>query len=403
LALAWRNAWRNPRRTVLTAAAIAFACVLLVFMLSWQFGSYETMVRTSVSVSMGHVQVQAPGYKDRPEAHTVVEDPSRVAQALDGAPGVRAWSMRARAFSLLSAGSKTYGGMVVGIQPQREARVSRLEELVRQGEYLAPGDYGQALVGSVLAENLGIGPGDELVVLGQGRDGSIAAMAYTVKGVYRSGLDEFDRSTIHVPLASFQEAFAMRGAVHMAVAAAESLDAVPALKAHLETALEPDLAVWDWKELMPGLVQSIQMDLAGGIIFYAILLVIVAFSILNTFLMAVFERTREFGMLLALGARPGRIARMLLLESGTIALLGLAAGMVLGAAVTGYFQVRGIAIPGSDAILEQFGLPSRIHPRLSLLSLTAGPVAVLAITLLSALYPALKPLGLKPVEAMHDA
>lgn len=404
--IAWRNLWRNPRRSLLTIAAIAFASVLLVFMLSWQFGSYDTMINASVRIQTGHLQVQAPGYEAQKDIWRVVADPQRVAVVLAKTPGVAAFSLRASAFSLVSSNERTYGVLVRGLDPERETAVSTVGQMIRAGTFLSPDDPYGALVGTFLARNLKVGLGDELVVMGQGRDGSIAATVLTVAGIFSSGQDAFDRNVLQIPLQTFQDVYAMDGAVHTAVVRCDDLEAVAAVKAAVAGALggtEADgkLAVLDWKELMPGLVQSIQLDLVSGVIFYLILVVVVAFSILNTFLMAVFERTREFGVFMAMGTSPARLVRMVLLESAAMTLAGILAGIFLGVLLTAYFQRHGIVISGATELLAQYGLPERMFPKLSWLSVCLGPLVVMAITLLTALYPALRVRRLKPVAAMR--
>lgn len=403
--MAWRNIWRNPRRTVLTISAIAFACILLVFMLSFQFGSYETMINSSVKIHAGHLQVQAKGYQDKRSVRLVVPDPAAIGGILDKIQWVDAYTFRANAFSLVSSEDRTYGIVVTGIDPVREAGVSTIRSLIRQGSYLYEGDTNQALVGNLLAKSLRVGPGDELTVLGQGRDGSIAATVVNVKGIYSSGMDEFDRSSIYIPLKTFQDVYAMHGAVHEVVAIGRSLKDVPEIKKAAQAGIKKmnwnyPLVVLDWEELMPGLLQSIQMDLISAIIFYVILILVVAFSILNTFLMAVFERTREFGVLMAIGTTPGRLTRLLLIESMSLTMVGIIAGIMVGGLITWYFQAHGIDISGTSELLSQFGISGRIYPKLSLLSALSGPGTVLLITFLAALYPAFKVRRLHPVEAM---
>lgn len=405
LRMAWRNIWRNPRRSVLTMSAVAFATLLLVFMLSWQFGSYATMINASVKIHTGHLQVQAKGYQEDRDIRKVVPDPEAVGKILSRTKTVAAFTFRAEAFSLVSSEDRTYGVLVTGIDPEKEAAVSTLEDTIRKGSYLAADDANQALVGTLLAENLRVAPGDEIVVLGQGRDGSIAATVLTVEGIFNSGQDEFDRSVVHVRLEDFQEIYAMRGAVHSAVVLCTGLEAVPPTKKEVSEALGNlregrSLAVLGWKELVPGLLQAIQMDLIVGFIFYLILIVVVAFSILNTFLMAIFERKREFGVMMAMGTTPGRLTRLLIYESGAMTVIGTALGILAGSLLTGYFQARGIMIPGTEEIAREFGLPERIYPQLSMLSVAIGAGIVLLITLATASYPAFKVRRLKPLEAL---
>lgn len=406
--MAWRNIGRNPRRSVLTILAVAFASTLLVFMLSWQFGSYDTMINSTVKIHTGHLQVQTRGYQDKRSIRLAVPDPKAVGRILERTPEVAVYTFRTSAFSLVSSKDRTYGAMVVGIDPEREAKVSAIETFVRRGDYLSESDTDQALVGRLLAKNLKVDLGDELVLLGQGRDGSIAATVVKVKGIFSSGLDELDRSTLNIPLKTFQDVYTMDGAVHEVVALGRSLDEVPAIKETVSTAIEKTdkkdgLVALDWMELMPGLIEAIQMDLVSGFIFYIILIVVVAFSILNTFLMAIFERTREFGVLMALGATPGRLSKLILLESASMTLVGIAIGVIAGSLITWYFQAHGIVISGATEVMRQYGLPERMYPRLSMLSVSIGAGVVLVITLLTALYPVFKVRRLRPVEAMTAA
>jgi putative ABC transport system permease protein len=407
LKMALRNIWRHPRRAILTITAIAFATVLLVFMLSWQFGSYDTMINAAVKVHTGHLQVQAAGYNEQQDMRLVVSDPAAVSRILDGIPDVAAYTVRATAFSLVSSRERTYGVAVRGIDPAKEMHVTTLKQLIREGSYLSTGDVDRALVGGLLAKNLRVGVGDdELVLLGQGRDGSIAATVVQIAGIFSYGQDELDRNVIYIPLPYFQEVYSMRGAVHEVVALGNSLDAVPRIKravsAELKTIEEGNkLVVLDWMELMPGLIQSIQMDLVSGLIFYIILIIVVAFSILNTFLMVIFERTREFGVFMAMGTTPGRLTRLLLLESTGLTVMGVIIGIIAGSLVTWYFQIHGIVISGTSEMLRQYGLPERMYPQLSTLSIVIGAGLVLVITLATALYPALKVRRLRPVEAMR--
>lgn len=404
--MAWRNIWRNPRRTLLTIAAIAFASLILVFMLSFQFGCYETMINTSVKISTGHLQVMAKGYLEDRKIRLVIEEPDQVAAILKKIEGIDAYTFRSNAFCLVSSDKRTYGVAVTGVDPVKEAGVSTLKSLIRKGRYLTDTDRYAVLVGDHLAKNLKVNLNDELTVLGQGKDGSIAAAVLTIKGVFNSGIDEFDRNVILMGLSGFQAVFSMGKSVHEAIITADSLRDVARVQQQIRDHL-PDikegirLDVPDWMEIMPGLLQGIQMDLVSGIIMYIILIIVVAFSIFNTFLMAIFERTREFGVMMAIGTSPSRITKLVLFESVCMTLVGILLGILIGSVLTLYFQKHGIYIAGTEDILKQYGIPDRLYPRLSLLSGTAGPFVVFLITVVSAVFPALKIRNLKPVDAMN--
>lgn len=404
--MAWRNIWRNPRRSALTIAAISFAGLLLVFMFSFQFGSYAAMVNSSVKISTGHLQILADGYYDNQDIRRVIPEPKSLEKILENIPQVEAFTYRAETFSLASSEKRTYGILVTGIDLEREANVSTIKNLIRKGSYLSPGgDREQAVLGQKLAENLKIGVGDEVTLLGQGRDGSVAATVLKVKGLFRSGIDEMDRSTMYMRLDTFQEVYFMEDSVHRIVINAYKLDQVSVIKKQVNRKLNAlntgkQLEVLTWGELNPGLPQSIKLDIISGMIWYLFLIMVVAFSIMNTFLMAIFERTKEFGVMLALGTKPRRLVKILLFESMTITILGLAIGIILGCLVTLYFQNVGIYLGGASEMMSQFGISGRLYPQLSLLSVAIGPAAILVITFFAALYPALKVRKLNPVEAL---
>jgi ABC-type antimicrobial peptide transport system permease subunit len=193
--------------------------------------------------------------------------------------------------------------------------------------------------------------------------------------------------------------------VHEVVVIGKSLSDVPKIKAKIQAALtvlnsDKLLKTLDWQELMPGLRQAIEMDLVSGLIFYGLLIIVVAFSILNTFLMAIFERTREFGVMMAIGTTPRRLTKVLLIESMAMTAIGIIAGILFGIGITYYFQINGIDFSGGSELLRQFGITGRMYPKLSFLSVSIGPFMVLFFTFIAALYPALKVRRLRPVEAM---
>ncbi len=404
--MAFRNIWRSPVRTILTLSAIAFAAIILVFMVSFQLGSYEAMVNSSVKIYTGHIQIQAEGYKEKKSMRFVISSPKRIAKTVEKIEEIKSYSFRANGFSLVSSENRARGVLVTGIDPEGEAEISTIAGRIKEGEYLAPGDRDKVLIGRLLARNLKVGINDELTILGQGKDGSIAAGIVTVKGIFSSGMDDFDRSTIQVPLNYFNDLFYMDGAVHEIVCTADSLFDVNKikrlLKANLGEQKQRKIVVLDWKELLPGLVQGIQLDLASAVIFYFILVLVVAFSILNTFLMAILERTKEFGVMLALGVKPNRLLKLVLMESSFLTLTGVVTGSAVGCFITLWFQTHGIDLAGASEILKEYGMSGIVYPKLSIVSALAGPLLVFVITICAALYPAFKVKKLVPVDAIRS-
>lgn len=403
--LAWRNLWRHPRRTWLTTGAMIFSNVLLVFMISLQFGMYQLMITNTLQMLTGHLQVQAAGYKDDQRIRQVVPDVAALAAELRIELGMQEVAARGAAFALASSEERSYGIQVFGVQPAFEQNVSSIPGQIVDGRFLKDDAAAEIVIGSVLARNLRAGLGDEITLLGNGRDGSFAANVAVIVGIFDSGSVDMDRSIAEVPLGFFQDTFYMQAAGHQVVVRAPRLAAVDELQARIQVLLpeDADLVVHDWMTLQPGLKQAIQADLSSAFFMYGILVVLVAFSVLNTQLMSVLERTREFGIIMALGLRPRRLGKLVMLETAFMGLLGLGIGALLGFLVTLYFSVYGFSIPGMDQMAAQFNLPERMYPTTGFLTTFSGPLVVFLFTLLSAVYPALRLHRLQPVVAMRAA
>ena len=403
LRLAWRNLWRHPRRTWLTIGAMVFSNALLVFMISIQFGMYELMINNTLQTFTGHLQVQAPGYKDELKMRQVVPHAAALAQRLRDETGLESISVRSGAFALLSSEDRSYGVQVFGVDPRYEAGVSTLPGLVREGRYPVDPDAQEIVIGTVLARNLRVEPGDELTLLGSGRDGSFAAAVATVAGIFDTGVPDFDRSIAELPIGFFNDAFYMEDAAHSVVIMTPALSAIETIRPVIESALpaDEDIVLLDWDALQPGLKQAIQADLSSAFFMYSVLVILVAFSVMNTQLMSVLERTHEFGIIMSLGLTPGRLGRLVVLETSLMGLAGLFLGALAGGLITLWFTINGFSYPGMDEMAAKFNLPARFFPEVTLLSLFAGPAVVYLGSILSAVYPALRLHWLEPVEAMR--
>ncbi len=403
--LAWRNLWRQPRRTWLTTGAMVFSNIILVFMVSLQFGMYAMMIDNTLAVFTGHLQVQAPGYKDEKKMRQSIPDAVALGESLRRSLNIDAVAVRASAFALVSSEQRSFGIQVIGVQPEYEARVSSLPGLVSEGRYPANNFANEVVIGSVLARNLKVTVGDELTLLGSGRDGSFAATVVIITGIFDSGMAELDRSIAQMPLGTFQDVFFMGDQAHEIVIKTAGLSLVAGVKQQLQGLLPPDgdLLVFDWDELQPSLKQAIQADLAGAWFMYGILIILVAFSVLNTVLMSVLERTREFGIVMSLGLTPGRLGRLVVLETMLMGFMGLVLGILLGAGLILWVGVNGFSYPGMDEMAERFNMPARIYPQLRLLPLFLGPVIVFAGTMIASVYPAARLHWLEPVQAMRAA
>ena len=402
-ALAWRNLWRNRLRTTLTAGGIAFAVTLIVAAYSLQGGAMDAMADHATQLLSGHLQIQNPAYADDPSLRRLVPDATAMARALKSVPGVTAVAQRAVGFALVSVGERSYGAQVMGVDPQQEPAVSSLANLVVKGRYIAGPD--DALLGSVIARNLDIDVGDEFVLLGSKLDGSVAALSLHVSGIVESGSAELDRTLVQVQLAAFQDEFGLGDQAHMVVARVSDFEHVGATLPAVEAAIAPlgtASVVLPWQRLMPEVAQTMQLKRASSLVMLSLIAVLVTFSIFNSFMMTVFERTREFGMLLAIGMRPAGIIGVLQIEAAWLALLGAGIGLVVGGAVMTATQHVGIPLGQmAGELARRFNLPDRIYPPLNVGAMLAAPLLMLLATQLAALIPALRIRTLAPVDALR--
>jgi ABC-type lipoprotein release transport system permease subunit len=399
--IAWRNLWRNRRRTWLTSGGIAFAVWLLVFSMSMQDGTFEIMVDNGARLALGHAQIQHPEYQDDPRMEYTITGSDGLRARAERETDVVAASEQAHGFALANHGERSFGAQIFGVDYAREAAWSSLPGLVAEGRYLA--GPGEAVIGSVLARNLMASVGDEIVVLGTAKEGGVAAALATVVGTFTSGQAALDRGLMQIPIDDFRSAWSLapdeaHTVVILASSVADSTEVAAALKADQEI----DARVLNWRELMPEAVQTIDVKFIGTLLFFALIAIIVTFSIVNTFMMTIFERTPEFGMLMAIGMKPGRIMGQLAMEAFFLALVGGVVGISLSAAFLLPLSEFGMPLPASATeALNQYNLPDRMYPRFSNGAAIASVLIMLIGTQLAAFIPALRILRMRPVEALR--
>jgi len=400
---AWRNIWRHPRRTILTMLAIAFGSALLVFSIGFQLGQYDLMIKGSVSIYQGLIQVQKDGYLDEPKMRNSIENIQSVTKKIRESTGINSITARANGFALVSSQQRSYGALITGVEPEFEKDVSIIPGTVKQGRYLSSDEANEIVIGKSLAKNIKAGIGDELTIMGNGRDGSIAATILPIVGIYESGSRELDRNLIQIPLKTFQQIFTMGSHGHSIVFYHDDIKQEPLFMSQISNAVadQKNLVTLSWDQVQPGVKQMIELDYSSGWFMYIVLIMVITFSILNTFLMSVLERTREFGIMLALGYKPFNIGKLVMLEALLLTFFALVFGTLIGLAINLYYAKYGLTFEGMEEIASMYNMPSTLYPQISLESTLLGPLIIFVFTILSALYPAMKIRKLQPVEAMR--
>ena len=400
--VAWRNLWRNKRRTWLSVGGIAFSLFLVVTGMAFQTGTYDDMINLGARLGHSHIQVQHPDYLDNPRVKNTFYDALGTSRSISQIPEVAGVAMRTESFALVSVGERSYGAMIVGVEPNKEPSVSDFPSLLIEGTYLS--DVGHAYIGSALARNLSAAVGDEIVILGTGKTGNLAPMLLTIGGIFTTGITDVDRSYVQVRIEAFQEAFEFGDEIHRLLVSVSDLAHINAVVADIRRVVSDEVVVHDWETLMPEIRQGIDLDKISAQFMYWMLLAVVLLSIVNTFVMTVFERSREFGMLVAVGMRPRQIIGMVVIESIALWIVGSVVGLLVCLAVVIPTSWVGVPMPAAATEMSMGGMqiPTHIYPGLDASTLLTGPLVLGVGTVLGAMLPALRIRTLKPVEALRE-
>jgi putative ABC transport system permease protein len=400
--LAIRNVLRNRRRSVITVAAITVGLAALTFLWGFIDGMNQQMVHNTTRYFAGDVQVHVKGYHDDPSLDRAFEAGARVQEGVRGHPAVASATLRLEATLLASRADRSRGVMAVGVDPATEASVSDLFKAVVDGRSIdGPGDDG-VLIGERLAEALGARAGDELVLVGQGYDGAVASARKPIRGVFRTKLDELDGYVAVMPLDALRELLSAPGAVTAVALRLRDRGTLATTVADLSARTGPGYEVLGWPVLLPMVAVSTRFHEVMGYVVLTIFFVMVAASVANPVLMAVLERTREFGIMLALGTPPGLLFRLVLLEAMLLGAAGLTLGNALGIGLTAGFGARGIDLGAFESGLRTMsGLSDVIYPVVVAQRSAVVSALVFGIALLMALYPAWRVARLEPVAAIR--
>ncbi len=408
--LAWRNVWRNKRRTALSVAATVFAIFLVIISVGMATGVHEKMIEDAVRLASGHVAISGAGYRQSMTLEQFVPWDGRLEEVIEAAPNVRAWAPRISSFALISYDDQSQGGMVIGVDPAREKNVSEFSQKVNEGRFVSvdPGPTVREIVlGRKLADRLGVGLGDEILLYGVAYSLETAYELFTVVGTMALPDHRLERNLaiVHIQVASEFYVYEDR-ITEVAILASEAAES-DSLLADLEIALAArfgdQLELQTYEQIMPGLVQLILIDDAGMYITLIILIVVVGFGILNTILMAILERTRELGVVLALGLKPMALFRMIYLESMLLAGVGLVIGLSLALPLLAW--LHGIEVPlGGDIAkgTELFGMEPTLTFKLNMINPIGSTITILVVAAIAAFYPALKASRARPIDALRS-
>lgn len=347
LKLAWRNIWRNKRRTLITTASIFFGVVLSAFISSMQEGSYELYIRTVVNFYSGYIQIHQKGYWDDKTINNTLLF-ANVQPKLQQVKGIIQSCPRLESFALAAFEDATKGVMIIGVDAPREDAITNLSKRMVNGQFLTAADSG-VMLGSALAKYLKLTPGDTLVLLSQGYHGASAAGKYPVRGILRQPSPDLDRMVVYMDVAMCQELFSATDRLTSVVIMVDNDEETATVKNQLTAQLGSGYDVMDWKEMNHLLLKTIESDRSSNMITKGILYMIIAFGILGTVMMMTVERRKEFGVLMAIGMPKHKLSTILMLETILMGAVGVVAGIGAAIPITWYFTFHPILFTGQAA------------------------------------------------------
>jgi ABC-type lipoprotein release transport system permease subunit len=399
LRLAWRNVWRNPRRTGVVVCAVAVGIAGVLLSMSINYGMVVGLVDTAIATELGHLQIHGRGFDENPELRIRLHDGGRAGSAaLARLEGVEAWARRVRGQGLVNSPRASAGVSVVGIEPEREAEISLIARSITRGSYLD--GRRRVLIGEALARRLEVDVGDKIVVSVQDLGGDLTGEALRVGGFFRSPSRELDRGTVFLHLGEAQALLGLGEAVSEIAVVAKGRSSIPAIRDALAQAL-PAAEVRTWGELRPLLVYMVDMFDEMAVYVYVAVFVAMAFGIANVLMMAVYERRREIGILMAIGMGRTRVVATIVTESALVTLLGLIIGFAVAVASLAALQ-DGIDFSLFAEGLTAYGFGTRIVPALRVEDFFVPTGVAIVTALLASAWPALRAVRFRPAEAVRQ-
>ncbi len=398
--IAWRNVWRQGKRSGILMAAIAFGIWAGLLMMALMNGMAEQQVRAAVRTRTSHIQIHAPGFRAHPDPAGNIAHPDSVLATVRRTPGVAAADARVVLTALASSAAAGRGVRVLGVDPTAETRVTDLAGHVTAGAWFAGDRRNPAVIGRRLADKLGVRLGQRIVLTGQAPDGSLAAGAFRVAGIFQTVDNTFDETTVVTRRADLDRVFGLDGRIYEIPVVVDRADRVDAVAAALAREL-PGLDVATWSDIAPEVALTRDSTGQMNAIFMVVILVALVFGITNTMLMGVLQRTRELGVVIALGMGRAAVFAMVLLETLIMAVVGGAVGAGLGAASVAVLARTGLDLAAVASGLTAFGLDAVVRPSLAAADYPLVVALVVATACVAALYPGWRAVRLDPVRAIR--
>jgi len=377
---------------------------LSLFIFSWSFGDgfHEEMINNAVETHMAHIQIHKKGFVDNPILKNRIADPMPIIEAVKKTPKVISYAPRVKCQGLASTAYASSNVSIVGIDPTLESKLTNIQDKLLSGRYINVKAKDEAMIGIKLAEKLELDLGDKIIVTGQSLKGDLKAEAFKVVGIYRTSDPSLDKYFVYIPISTAQKFFAMGTSINeVAIDVKKDRDIKSALIFLKKNINNPDLEILSWREVNPALVQFIQLDDISLYITVFIVAVVIALEVYNTLLMSILERTKEFGVMLAMGTKPSGIVAVVVFEAIFMGAVTILFGCTIGGLSSLYFVYNPLDFSFVAEGFEAFAVSPLINFSLGPKHFIVTSAIMFLIVIISSLYPAIKASRLKPVEAIR--
>src|SRR6056297_368911 len=399
--IAWRNLWRNRRRTLITVASIFFGVLISTIMSSLQDGTYGNMIDMMVKLSSGYLQIQHPDYQDNKSINNTFEPTREMLDKIHAVDKVTSVAHRLESFALISSGPNTRGGAVIGFEPEKDQYTSNLQNWIHKGRFLEKKDDG-VLLSYNIAKHLGMEVNDTRVLISQGYHGVTAAGLYPVKGILKFATPQLNNIGVFMDISTAQEFYSAYDKVSSLMIMVDGYADVHKAEKELEEITNEQYTVLNWQELNPEMVQFLESDKAGAVVMKAILYIVIGFGIFGTIIMMVAERRRELGVMIAVGMQKYKLSLILFYETILIGLIGVITGFL--ASIPVILLLLNNPIPLPDELAQaylQYGFEPYLFFGTAPSVFINQVITVFIITLVISLYPIFKVKNLKVTKALR--
>jgi len=400
LKMAWRNIFRNKRRSFIAAAAISLGLTALIFVDALQEGMIINMVKSATSSFMGESQIHNEKFTNALEVERTIKDPDAIMKELSNEPLIKDFAPRIKTLGMITSPGNVQSLMLMGIDPQREKALSKMDEAMIEGEYLKDSDERGVVIGSRLAEILEVEVGDRLVVtVAQANTGEMSQEMMRLKGIFKLGIREMDRGIAFIPIKRAAKMLGLEGQIH---------EIAVNFKDHKKS-WKKDLPIWEkytkdgntfknWMKLMPEMEAMLSMTAFSKYMVGFILFLLVAGVIVNTLFMSIYERMFEFGVMRAIGVKPFNMGLLVVFESGVLAFSATVIGIITSLGLSWLFSHIGIDYTGTEFV--SVSITELIYPVMTVEQYTSFPIALVVFTMIVGIYPAIHAARIQPAEAM---